>query len=73
VKPVLDSIVDKDLKAAFSASVNEFLQHSVIGSYPATSMSAFIDLFKQISEYIFNLILLGVLFKLSEEMILRVK
>jgi hypothetical protein len=67
------SITDKDLKAAFSASVNEFLQQSVFGSSPSVSMSAIIDSFKQISEYIFNLNLLGVLFKLSEEMILRVK
>jgi hypothetical protein len=58
VKPVLDSIVDTNLKAVFSSSVNEFLQHSVFGSHPAASMSAIIDssqVFKQISEYVFNL------------------
>jgi hypothetical protein len=76
VKPIVDSIADKDLKAAFSASVNEFLQQSVFGSSPFVSMSAIIDssqVLKKITEYVFNLILLGVLFKLNEEMILRVK
>jgi hypothetical protein len=56
----VDSIVDTDLKAAFSASVNEFLQQSVFGSNPAASMSAIIDssqVFKQITEYSFHLIL----------------
>jgi hypothetical protein len=55
----LDSIIDKDLNAAFSASANEFLQHSVFVSYPSVSMSAIIDaskVFKQITEYLFYLI-----------------
>jgi hypothetical protein len=71
----MDSIVDKELKAVLSSSVNEFLQHSVFVSNPAISMSSIIDssqVFKQISEYVFNLILLGLFFKLSEEMNLLV-
>jgi hypothetical protein len=76
VKPVVDSIVDKDLKDALSASANEFLRHSVFVSYPAVSMSAVIhssQVFKQITEYGYLLILLGLFSKLSRKMILRVK
>jgi hypothetical protein len=51
IKPIVDSIVDKDLKDTFSSSVDEFL---LFVSYPAISMSAIIDsnhVFKKITEY----------------------
>jgi hypothetical protein len=76
VKPVIDSIVDVNLKDTFFTSVEEFRQLSRFVSFQAISMSKIIyspQVFKQISEYLIRLTLLGLFFKSSEEMILPVK
>jgi hypothetical protein len=70
------SIVDVGLKAAFSASVEDFLLSSRFDSIQAASLSKITDLsqvFKQITEYVLDLILLGLFSKQSEGIILRVK
>jgi hypothetical protein len=72
----VNSIVDVGLKAAFSDSVENFLPPSGLGSFSTASMSMIIDsmhVFKGITEYFPDLILLGLYSNLNESIIPLVK